>query len=81
MKTRLIVIAILLLILAVLLSRNDTRISDIIFGIINPIKQNYQNFTQNIEDKSQSYLRAFACSCKRYRHSPGRNRYLTANGL
>lgn len=56
MKTRLIVIAILLLILAVLLSRNDTRISDIIFGIINPIKQNYQNFTQNIEDKSQSYL-------------------------
>ena len=56
MKTRLIIIAILLLILTVLLSRNDERISDVILGVINPIKQNYQNFTQNIQDKSHSYI-------------------------
>jgi len=56
MKTRLVIIAILLLILTVLLSRNDERISDTLLGIINPIKQNYQNFTQNLEDKSHSYI-------------------------
>lgn len=56
MKTRLLIIAILLLILTVLLSRNDERILDTLLGIINPIKQNYQNFTQNLEDKSQSYI-------------------------
>lgn len=56
MKTRLAIIAILLLILTVLLSRNDARISDTLLGIINPIKQNYQNFTQDLEDKSHSYI-------------------------
>lgn len=56
MKTRLLIIALLLLILTVLLSRNDERILDALLGIINPIKQNYQNFTQNLEDKSQSYI-------------------------
>lgn len=56
MKTRLLIIALLLLILTVLLSRNDERILDTLLGIINPIKQNYQNFTQNLEDKSQSYI-------------------------
>lgn len=56
MKTRLLIIAILLLILTVLLSRNDERILDTLLGIINPIKQNYQNFTQNLADKSQSYI-------------------------
>ncbi len=56
MKTRLLIIAILLLILTVLLSRNDEHIADTLLGIINPIKQNYRNFTQNLEDKSQSYI-------------------------
>ena len=56
MKTRLIVIAILLLILTVLLSRNDERITDTLLGAINPIKQSYQHFTQNLEDKSSSYI-------------------------
>ncbi|HFS85174.1 MAG TPA: rod shape-determining protein MreC, partial [Epsilonproteobacteria bacterium] len=56
MKTRLVIIAILLLILTVLLSRNDERITDTLLNIINPIKQNYQNFTQGIEDKSHSYI-------------------------
>ena len=56
MKTRLVVIAILLLMLTVLLSRNDERITDTLLGAINPIKQSYKNFTQNIEDKSHSYI-------------------------
>jgi len=56
MKTRLIIIAILLLILTVLLSRNDESITDTLLSAINPIKQSYKNFTQNLEDKSHSYI-------------------------
>ena len=56
MKTRLVIIVILLLILTVLVTRNDERISDTLLGIINPIKQNYKNITQGLEDKSQSYI-------------------------
>ena len=56
MKTRLVIIAILLLVLTVLLSRNDARITDALLGIINPIKQYYKNLTQNLEDKSHSYI-------------------------
>lgn len=56
MKTRLVIIVILLLILTVLLTRNDERISDTLLSIVNPIKQKYKNFTQNLEDKSHSYI-------------------------
>ena len=56
MKTRLVIIAILLLILTVLLTRNDEKITDTLLSIINPIKQNYNNLTQSLEDKSHSYL-------------------------
>jgi len=56
MKTRLVIIAMLLLMLTVLLSRNDARITDALLSIINPIKQNYQNFTQDLEDKSHRYI-------------------------
>ena len=56
MKTRLVIIVILLLILTVLLTRNDERITDTLINIINPLKQHYKNFTQDIEDKSQSYI-------------------------
>jgi len=56
MKTRLIIIVILVLILSVLLTRNDERITHILLGIINPIKQKYKSVTQEIEDKSHSYL-------------------------
>jgi len=56
MKTRLIIIVILLLVLTALLTRNDERISNTLLSIINPIKQNYKNITQNIEDKSHSYI-------------------------
>jgi rod shape-determining protein MreC len=56
MKTRIIIIIILLAILAGLLTKNDERIMDVLLGTINPIKQKYKNFTQNIEDKSHSYI-------------------------
>ncbi len=56
MKTRIIIIIILLLILGVLLTRNDERITDALLRVINPIKQNYKTFTQEIEDKGHSYL-------------------------
>jgi len=56
MKTRLVVIALLLLMLTVLLSRNDERITDTLLNIINPIKQSYKNLTQDLEDKSHSYI-------------------------
>jgi len=56
MKTRIIIIIILLAILAGLLTKNDERIMDVLLGSINPIKQKYKNFTQNIEDKSHSYI-------------------------
>ena len=56
MKTRLVVIVILLLILTVLLTRNDERISDALLGIINPLKQNYKNLTENLKEKSHSYI-------------------------
>ena len=56
MKTRLVIIALLLLMLTVLLSRNDERITDTLLNIINPIKQNYKHLTQGLEDKSHSYI-------------------------
>jgi rod shape-determining protein MreC len=56
MKTRIIIIIILLLILGVLLTRNDKRITNTLLNVINPIKQNYKAFTQEIEDKGHSYL-------------------------
>jgi len=56
MKTRIIIIVILLAILAGLLTKNDERIMDALLGTINPVKQKYKNFTQNLEDKSHSYI-------------------------
>lgn len=56
MKTRLISVILLLLVLTVLLTHNGGRITDTLLNIINPIKQSYTNFTQDIEDTSQSYL-------------------------
>jgi len=56
MKTRIIIIILLLMILGVLLTRNDERITNTLLNVINPIKQNYKAFTQEIEDKGHSYL-------------------------
>ena len=56
MKTRIFIIILLLMILGILLTRNDDRITDALLNVINPIKQNYKAFTQEIENKGQSYL-------------------------
>jgi len=56
MKTRIFIIIILLLVLAILLGRNNQKLEYALLNIINPIKQNYKLFTQDIENKSQSYL-------------------------
>ena len=56
MKTRIIIIIILLAVLAGLLTKNDEHIMDVLLGAINPVKQKYKHFTQNIEDKSHSYI-------------------------
>jgi rod shape-determining protein MreC len=56
MKTRIAIIVLLLLVLAVLLTRNDDRIAGTLLNTINPIKQSYKKFTQGIEDKSHSYI-------------------------
>jgi len=42
--------------LTVLLSRNDDYISDTLLSVINPIKQSYKNFSQELENKSHSYI-------------------------
>ena len=56
MKTRIIVIILLLLVLTVLLTRNDDRIAGTLLNTINPVKQSYKKFTQDIEDKGHSYI-------------------------
>ncbi len=56
MKTKLIIIAVLLFMLTVLLSRRDAPITNILLNTINPIKQGYQSFTQEITNKSHSYI-------------------------
>jgi rod shape-determining protein MreC len=56
MKTRIIIIFMLLLVLALLLSHNNQKIENALLNIINPIKQNYKLITQDLENKSQSYL-------------------------
>ena len=56
MKTRIFIIIILLLILAVLLGRNNQKLEYALLNLVNPIKQNYKLLTQDLENKSQSYL-------------------------
>ena len=56
MKTKFVIIVLLLLIATLLLTRNDERITDTLLSVINPVKQSYQKFTQDVKDKSQSYL-------------------------
>ena len=56
MKTRILVITLLLLFLAIILTQKDGRIVDILLSIINPVKQTYTNVTREVGDKSQSYV-------------------------
>jgi len=56
MKTKIVIVTILLFIIIVLLPRNDKFISETILSVINPLKQSYQNFRQEITNKSYSYI-------------------------
>ncbi len=56
MKTRILVITILLLFLAIVLTQKDGKIVDILLSVINPVKQTYTNVTKEVGDKSKSYV-------------------------
>ncbi len=56
MKTRILVITLLLLFLVIVLTQKDGRIVDILLSVINPVKQTYTNVTREVGDKSQSYV-------------------------
>jgi len=56
MKTRLATIAILLLVLTILFTRNDERITEVLLGVINPIKQKYKHIIEDIQAKTHSYI-------------------------
>lgn len=56
MKTRILVIILLLLFLTVIITNKDGRIVNMLLSVINPIKQTYTNVTKEVENKSQSYV-------------------------
>ncbi len=56
MKSRILIVILVLLFLTILFTKKDDRVSDSLLSIVNPIKQIYSNITQEVEDKSQSYL-------------------------
>jgi rod shape-determining protein MreC len=56
MKTRILVIILLLLFLTVVITNKDGRIVNMLLSVINPIKQTYTNVTKEVENKSQSYV-------------------------
>jgi rod shape-determining protein MreC len=56
MKSRLLLLLLLAIILFVLLGQNRQEIRGTILGLIDPIKSHYKNLTQDLKDKSHSYL-------------------------
>ena len=56
MKTRILLIALLLLFLAIVITHKDGRIVNALLSVINPVKQAYTNITKEVEDKSQSFV-------------------------
>lgn len=56
MKTRILVIVLLLLFLAIVVTQKDGRVANALLSIINPIKQTYTSVTKEVENKSQSYV-------------------------
>ena len=68
MKTRIVVVIILLLTLAVLLTKNNDSVSNMLLGLINPIKKNYKNITQDIENYNNGInLKTSFCIPKNYK--------------
>lgn len=56
MKTRILVITILLLFLAIVLTHKNGKLVNLLLSVINPVKQTYSNVTQEVEDRSRSYV-------------------------
>ena len=56
MKTRILVVILLLLFLTIVISRKDDRLVSMLLSVVNPVKQTYVDVTHKVEDKSQSYI-------------------------
>jgi len=56
MKPRLLFFLLLLLVLFVLVARSNHSVQDTILNIVSPIKQNYKNLTQSVENRGKSYI-------------------------
>ena len=56
MKTRILVIILLLLFLTIVATHRDGKIVNILLSIINPVKQTYTNVTKEIGEKGQSFV-------------------------
>ncbi|MEY3001722.1 MAG: cell shape-determining protein MreC [Pseudomonadota bacterium] len=56
MKSKLLILILLLTLLTVVFSQKDTRVINALLSVINPIKQTYQTFVHNVQDKSQNYI-------------------------
>jgi rod shape-determining protein MreC len=56
MKSKLLIFILLLSLLTVALSQKDARVVNALLSVINPIKQAYQTFIHQLEDKSQNYI-------------------------
>ncbi len=56
MKTKYLIVSLFLLVVTIIITRNDDRLIDTLLSIVNPVKQTYTNIRRDIEGKSQSYV-------------------------
>ena len=56
MKTKTLVVILILLFLTIVMTKRDNKIIDLLLSLVNPVKQTYTNITRDIGDKSQSYV-------------------------
>ena len=56
MKSRVLIVILVLLFIAIVMTRKNDNIIDTLLSVVNPIKQTYTNMTRDVEDKSRSYL-------------------------
>ena len=56
MKTRILVIVLLLLFLAIIVTHKDGRVVNFLLSFVNPVKQTYTSITKEVGDRSQSFV-------------------------
>ncbi len=56
MKTRVLVIILLLLFLTIIITHKDGKIVNMLLSVVNPVKQTYTNITKEIGEKGQSFV-------------------------